>query len=175
MQSYRLVPRISAEEISNKLDQIAAQINLDYQDQSLVVIGILKGSFIFLADLIRKLSIPVELDFVRLASYGCTSETCGTVQITKDLELPIKGRHVLVVEDIVDSGITLDWFRQHLKSFEPASVRLCALINKTERRKCEVKLDYSCIHMESGFLVGYGLDYAERHRNLPGIYEVEFH
>jgi hypoxanthine phosphoribosyltransferase len=174
MQSYRLVPRISAEEISAKLDQVAAQINFDYKGQSLVVIGILKGSFIFLADLIRKLSLPVELDFVRLVSYGCTSETCGSVQITKDIELSIQGRHVLVVEDIVDSGITLEWFRHHLSRFEPASVKLCALINKTERRKCEVRLDYSCIHIEAGFLVGYGLDYSERHRNLPGIYEVEF-
>jgi hypoxanthine phosphoribosyltransferase len=174
MQSYRLIQRISAEEISAKLDQVAAQINFDYEGQSLVVIGILKGAVIFLSDLVRKLSLPVELDFVRLASYGCTSKTSGTVRITKDIELPIQDRHVLVVEDIVDSGITLEWFRRHLNCFEPASIKLCALIDKTERRQCEIQLDYSCIRMESGFLVGYGLDYSERHRNLPGIYEVEF-
>lgn len=174
MLSYRLVQRISAEEISAKVDRVAAQINLDYEGQSLVAIGILKGAFIFLGDLVRKLTVPVELDFVRLASYGDASKTSGTVRITKDIELPIQGRHVLVVEDIVDSGITLEWFRHYLNRFEPASVKLCALIDKTERRQCQIRLDYTCILMEAGFLVGYGLDYSERHRNLPGIYEVEF-
>jgi len=135
---------------------------------------VLKGAFVFLADLARRLSFPVEVDFVRLSSYGNKAESSGSVRITKDLEADIRGRHVLVVEDIVDTGITLGWFLERLRERKPESVKLCALIDKLERREVEVPIDYVGIRLESGFLVGYGLDYSERHRNLPDICEVEF-
>jgi hypoxanthine phosphoribosyltransferase len=174
MEEYRLIERVSQGELSRRLDDLAARINLDYAGKKLVVIGILKGAFIFLADLVRRVSLPVEIDFVRLASYGDGSESSGAVRITKDVELSVRGRHVLVAEDIVDTGITLNWYLDYLRNMGAQSVRVCALIDKLERRQVEVPLDYVGIRLESGFLVGYGLDYAERHRNLPGIYEVEF-
>lgn len=171
---YRLVERISPKRLGVCLDRLAESINRDYSGKSLVLIGILKGAFIFMADLARRLTMPVQLDFVRLASYGEKAETCGCVRITKEIELSIDGRHVLVVEDIVDTGITLSWYLEHLKSLCPESVRVCALIDKTERRRVEVAVDYVGMHLDSGFLVGYGLDYSEKHRNLPAIYEVKF-
>lgn len=174
MQEYDLVLRISPQEIEQQVERIAARINQDSAGQNLFVIGILKGSWMFCADLIRHLQMPVEIDFVRLASYGMETATCGEIRITKDIETPIGGRDVLVVEDIVDSGTTLAWYVDYLRKFQPASVRICALIDKYERRSVEVPLDYVCFRTEKGFLVGYGLDYAERHRNLPGIYEVQF-
>lgn len=174
MQSYRLVERISPDELQQRLNDLAARINRDYEGKSLVLVGILKGAFIFLADIARRLAFPVEIDFVRLSSYGNKAETCGCITITKDLELDVKDRHILVVEDIVDTGITLNWYLDRLKACGAASVRVCALIDKLERRKVEVPIDYVGLHLTEGFLVGYGLDYSEKHRNLPGIYEVMF-
>lgn len=174
MEKYRLVERIGPDDVTKMVSELAERINRDYEGQSLVVIGILKGSFVFMADLVRKLAPPLKLDFVRLSSYGDKAETSGLVRITKDIELPVRGSHVLVVEDIVDTGITLKWFIEYLRSREPESVRVCALIDKLERRQVEVPLDYVGISLEKGFLVGYGLDFSERHRNLPGIFEVCF-
>ncbi len=174
MKNYQLAPRFSQEELQNRLDKMAAQINRDYEGKSLVLIGILKGAFVFLADLARRITSPVEVDFVRLASYGDSDVSSGEVRITKDIEMPIEGRHVLVVEDIVDTGTTLSWYLEQLRARRPESVRVCALVDKYEQRRVEVPLDYVGIRTESGFLVGYGLDFAERHRNLPGIYEVQF-
>jgi hypoxanthine phosphoribosyltransferase len=171
---YQLVERISPERLDDCLKQLSDRINQDYDGKSLVLIGILKGAFIFMADLARRLSVPVTLDFVRLASYGEKTETCGSVRITKDIELSIQGRHVLIVEDIVDTGITLNWYLGHLKSLCPESVRVCALIDKSERRKVDIAVDYVGMSLEGGFLVGYGLDFSEKHRNLPAIYEVVF-
>ncbi|MCU0587638.1 MAG: hypoxanthine phosphoribosyltransferase [Syntrophobacteraceae bacterium] len=174
MKDYRLVARISEAEIAEQVDRLAQEINRDHGGEPLLVIGILKGAWMFLADLTRRLAMPVEVDFVRLASYGLGSETSGEVRITKDLELPVRGRHVLVVEDIVDTGLTLEWYLRHLKHLDAASVKLCAFIDKYERREAEVPLDYVGIRVPEGFLVGYGLDFAEKHRNLGAIYEVEF-
>jgi len=174
MKDYRLVPRISEAEIMEQVDRVAEEVNRDYAGQSLLLVGILKGAYVFLADLARRLTMPVEVDFVRLASYGQSSETSGEVRITKDLELPVRGRHVLVVEDIVDTGLTLDWYLRHLKHLDAASVKLCAFVDKYERREVDVPLDYVGIRVPEGFLVGYGLDFAEKHRNLGGIFEVEF-
>ena len=171
---YQLVERISSERLEVCLNNLAERINRDYAGKSLVLIGVLKGAFIFMADLARRLSVPIQLDFVRLASYGEKAETCGSVRITKDIELSIKGRHVLVVEDIVDTGITMNWYLEHLRSLCPESVRVCTLIDKMERRRVEVAVDYVGLDLDSGFLVGYGLDYSEKHRNLPAIYEVVF-
>lgn len=174
MENYQLVSLISSEQLHHRLDELAERINRDYAGEAVIVIGILKGAFVFMADLVRRLSIPVQVDFVRLASYGNSSESSGTIRITKDVELPIEGHHVLVVEDIVDTGTTLAWYLDHLKGFRPKSVKVCALIDKQERRKLDIALDYACISMDRGFLVGYGLDFSEKHRNLPGIYEVQF-
>lgn len=175
MEGYELIPRVKAEDLQKRLDELADEINRDYEGKSLMAIGILKGAFMFLADLVRRLSIPVTVDFVRLASYGDSSQTSGTIKITKDIELPIEGQNILLVEDIVDTGLTLDWYLHRLQSYRPASVKVCALIDKFERRQVEVPIDYAGIRMEKGFLVGFGLDFSEKHRNLPGIYEVRFH
>ncbi len=174
MKPYQLVPCITEAEIANRLDGLAARLNADYRGQDLLVIGILKGACIFLSDLVRRLEMPVQIDFVRLASYGQKDSSSGTVAITKDIELPVEGRHVLVVEDIVDTGLTLAWYLDYLKKLQPTSVKTCAMIDKKERREVEVVLDYVGIGVAGGFLVGYGLDFAEKHRNLPAIYEVKF-
>lgn len=174
MSDYELIPRISSEELQQRLDELALQINQDYEGESAVVIGILKGAFVFLADLVRRLVFPVEVDFVRLASYGERTETSGLIQITKDIETHLQGRNILVVEDIVDTGITLSWFLERLRNHDPRSLRVCTLVDKFERREVEVPLDYVGVRLEKGFIVGYGLDFCERHRNLPSIYEVHF-
>lgn len=174
MTDYQIVPVISSEVIQETVRDLAERINRDYDGKSLLLIGILKGAFIFLSDLARYLTIPVQIDFVRLASYGRSAETSGKVIITKDVELPVRGRHILVVEDIVDTGVTLTWYLEHISKYEPASVKVCALVDKKERRQVEISLDYIGITVEEGFLVGYGLDYSENHRNLPAICEVRF-
>jgi len=174
MENYRLVPVVSMEELEMQLEALAVQINRDYEGKNPVVVGVLKGAFVFMADLVRRLSFPLEVDFVRLASYGTESETSGVVRITKDVEIPLKGRHVLIVEDIVDTGTTLAWYIERLREQEAASVKICALIDKHERRKVPVPLEYVGISIDKGFLVGYGLDFSEKFRHLPGIFEVEF-
>lgn len=174
MAGYRLRECISSEEIGRCVAGLAERINRDYKGRKLILIGVLNGAFIFMADLARCLDLPVRVDFVRLASYGDKAQTCGTVRITKDVELALQGSHVLIVEDIVDSGITLNWLLDHISKLCPESVKICALIDKLERRVVEVPLDYVGMTLESGFLVGYGLDFAGNHRNLPAIHEVVF-
>lgn len=174
MKKYHLVELVSKQQLEACLDELASCINRDYEGESLVLIGVLKGAFIFMADLARRISVPVQMDFVRLASYGDKSETSGKVIIRKNFELPIEDRHVIVVEDIVDTGITLKWLLEHLAQSRPRSVRICALIDKNERREVEVPVDYCGMRLDKGFVVGYGLDFSERHRNLPAIHEVIF-
>jgi hypoxanthine phosphoribosyltransferase len=174
MANYKLQERISSQEISRHVDRLADRINRDYKGKKLILVGILNGAFIFLADLARRLDIPIKVDFVRLASYGDESKTCGSVRITKDVETALEGSHVLIVEDIVDSGITLSWLLNYFSKHRPESVKICALIDKLERREVAVCVDYVGITVESGFLVGYGLDFAGNHRNLPAIHEVVF-
>ena len=166
----QLIPVFSRAEIAQKIKTLARQISEDYSEKEVVVIGILKGAFIFLADLIRELTIPVEIDFVRLASYGSNTSSSGHIRITKDIELDIRGRDVLVVEDIVDSGLTIDFLLDYLKQSHPASIKVCAFIDKTERRKVQVSIDYAGHVVDHGFLVGYGLDYDDKYRALPEIY-----
>lgn len=174
MSSYKLLERVSSEQLSRCVELLAERINSDYKGKNLVLIGVLKGAFIFMADLARRLDIPVKMDFVRLASYGDKTQTCGNIRITKDVELSVQGSHVLVVEDIVDSGLTLKWLLDHVSNLCPESVKVCALLDKRERREVEVPVDYVGMTVPSGFLVGYGLDFSENHRNLPAIYEVVF-
>jgi hypoxanthine phosphoribosyltransferase len=164
---------ISREDIARRVKELAAEISRDYQGRDLVLIGVLKGAFIFLADLVRELDFPVEIDFVRLASYGGGTSPTGEVHISKDVELSLEGRDVLIVEDIMDLGFTLDFLKQHLVNHQPRSVKICVLVDKRERRKVEVPLDYVGFVVEKGFLVGYGLDCGEKLRTLPEIYALE--
>jgi hypoxanthine phosphoribosyltransferase len=167
-----MIPVLSKAEIQEKVKTLAFRISQDYAGKELVLIGILKGAFIFLADLARELTIPVEIDFVRLASYGSHTTSSGHIQITKEIELDIRDRHVLVVEDIVDSGLTIAYLLDHLKQFRPTSVRVCTLIDKNQRREVRVSTHYVGHVVEHGFLVGYGLDFDEKYRALPEIYRL---
>ncbi len=167
-----MIPVLSRAEISQKVKGLAQRISEDYTGKELVVLGVLKGCFIFLADLIREITIPVQVDFVRLASYGSNTTSSGTIRITKEAELDIRNRDVLIVEDIIDSGVTIAYLLDHLKSFSPKSVKVCAFIDKSERREVQVPIDYAGIMVEQGFLVGYGLDFDEKYRALPAIYRI---
>lgn len=163
---------ISREEIARRVQELADQISRDYRDKDLVIVGILKGAFIFMADLVRALDVPAEIDFVRLMSYGDGTTSSGQVHITKDTEITLKDRHVLIVEDIIDIGYTLHFLHQHLAAQQPLSLKICCLIDKKERRAVDVHIDYRGFSVKKGFLVGYGLDCAEKFRTLPEVYEL---
>jgi hypoxanthine phosphoribosyltransferase len=164
---------ISRDEIAKTVDRLACEIKRDYQDRQPLVIGLLKGSFVFMADLVRRLDLPLELDFVRLSSYGCARETSGKVRVVQGLQIHVKGRDILVVEDIVDTGITISFLLDYLKKKKPASLKLCALADKPSRRRVPVPVDYLGFTVPDEFVVGYGLDCDERFRNLPDIYVME--
>ena len=169
-----LIPVLKREEIEELTASVARQISSDYKGRHLVLVGVLKGAFIFLADLVRHLTIPVEVDFVRAASYGSGSTSSGKIELTGELDIDIEGKDVLVVEDIVDSGLTLTYLIDYLKKLKPETVRVCTLLDKYERRQSRVKVDYACHIVDKGFLVGYGLDYDEAYRELPEIYHLKF-
>jgi len=164
---------LSATEIHLLVIDLAQRISVDFRGRELVLIGVLKGSFIFLSDLIRQLSIPVKIDFVQTSSYGNGTASSGRIRLSKGVDLDIRGRDVLVVEDIVDTGLTIRWIVDHLRSFQPRSISVCALIDKMERRAVDVSIAYAGHAAGSGFLVGYGLDYAEQYRYLPEIYHLK--
>ncbi len=168
-----LIPFLTKEEIDSKIAVVAKKISSDYKDRDLVLIGALKGSFIFMSDLARQLTIPAKVDFIRASSYGSGTTSSGKVVITKDITLDISGKDVLIVEDIVDTGLTVSHLVEYFKSFDANSVKVCALLDKHERRDKQVDVDYSCHRLEEGFLVGYGLDYNEDYRNLPAIYHLK--
>ncbi len=171
MEKLKLV--IPKEEILRKVKEIAQKIDEDFNDEPLVFIGTLKGAFIFLSDLLRYIKNPnVEVDFVRVRSYGLADTSSGKVELTKDVEVKLEDKNVILVEDIVDTGITLSYLLEYLKSFKPAKLKICAFINKLERREKEIPIDYTGFEIEKGFLVGYGLDFAEKYRHLPEVYEV---
>lgn len=163
---------LSRAEIAEKTKALARRISQDYNDKEIIVIGILKGAFIFLSDLVRELTTPVQIDFVRLASYGAGTSSSGSIRITKEIELDIRGRHVLVVEDIIDSGLTIAYLLDYLKQYEPESIKVCSLIDKIERREVQIQVDYAGHQVHAGFLVGYGLDFDEKYRALPEIYHL---
>ena len=168
-----LVPVISKKEIDEKIAAVARQISEDYKDKDLVLIGVLKGAFIFLSDLARKLTIPAKIDFIGTSSYGSGTTSSGTIKITKDVGIDIKNKDVLIVEDIIDTGLTLAYLIDYIKSLGPATVKNCALLDKHERRETDIEPDYVCLTIAEGFLVGYGLDYDEDYRNLPAIYHLK--
>lgn len=157
------------EQLKNRVKEIARQITADYAGKEIMFIGILRGSFVFMADLCRGVELPCTLDFMSVSSYGSGTTSSGQIQIIKDLSEDITGRHVIVVEDILDSGNTLSYLLNILEHRHPASVRLCALLDKPERRVKPVELHYSGFSIPDAFVVGYGLDYAEKYRNLPYI------
>lgn len=167
-----LIPIISENEIKKRVSEIGLKISNDYKNESLVLIGILKGSYIFLADLSRKISIDHEVDFLTAASYKGTSTT-GNVILTKNINIDIENKEVLLVEDIVDTGNTISALMDYLNSFNPGSIKICSLIDKHERREVNINVTYSGFSLEKGFIVGYGLDYNEKYRNLSAIYDLK--
>ena len=165
-----LFPRAA---IQKRVQELAGQISGDYAGRELVVIGILKGAFIFMADLIREIRIPCNIDFVRVASYDASSESSGKVVMTKDIETSIKGRDILIVEDIVDTGLTLQYLVDWLKESNPHSLKICVFLDKRKRRKVSFEADYVGFTIDDGFVVGYGLDFNERYRFFPDVYVIE--
>jgi hypoxanthine phosphoribosyltransferase len=158
---------ISAEQLQAKIAELGEKITADYQGKSPLLIGVLKGAFIFMGDLARSIKLPVDFDFMAVASYGSATKTSGVVRIVKDLDIDLTGRHVIIVEDIVDSGLTLSFLRKNLMARNPASLEICALIVKKGLQRSEESFRYVGFYTAPDFLVGYGLDVAERFRNLP--------
>ncbi len=160
---------ISKEEIENKVYELAKQIEKDYEGEEIVVVGILKGASVFVSDLIRNIDLDVKIDFMSVSSYGNSTESSGTVKILKDLDMDIKDKNVLVVEDIIDSGLTLSNLVKALETRKPKSLKLCTLLDKPKRRTVDIPVDYIGFEIEDKFIVGYGIDWAEKYRNLPYI------
>ncbi|MGB5219333.1 MAG: hypoxanthine phosphoribosyltransferase [Smithella sp.] len=163
----------SRETIQKRVRELANQISEDYAGKELIMIGVLKGAFIFMADLIREISIPCRVDFARLASYGAGSESSGKVVMTKDIETSTKGKDILIVEDILDTGLTMQYFVEWLKERNPQSLKICVFLDKRKRRKVSLEADYVGFTMEDGFVVGYGLDFNEMYRFSPDIYVIK--
>lgn len=161
------------QEISAAVQRLAATISKDFGDQEVVLVSVLKGSFMFASDLLREMKGPVVVDFLRVYSYGNETTTSGKVTLTKDLETDIEGKNVVIVEDIIDSGLTLRWIRDLLLARHPRSLKICALVDKRARREVEIEGDYIGFSIDDGFIVGYGIDYRERYRNLPAIFVVK--
>ncbi|NCB92121.1 MAG: hypoxanthine phosphoribosyltransferase [Clostridia bacterium] len=164
---------ISEDKVNQKIEEIAAQISKEYEGKSVHLICILKGSVFFSCELAKRITVPVTLDFMSVSSYGDDTKSSGVVKIIKDLDEPLEGKDVLIVEDIIDSGRTLSYLIEILKKRNPASMKLCTLLDKPERRVKKVDVDYTCFNIPDEFVVGYGLDYAQKYRNLPYIGVIE--
>ena len=160
---------ITPDRLQKRIAELAAQIDTDYADRELLLVGVLKGAVMVMADLARAVRLPVRMDWMAVSSYGSGTKSSGVVRILKDLDTDITGRHVLVVEDIVDSGLTLSWLVSNLQSRQPASLKVCALLRKPAAARMEVDVTYVGFDIPNAFVIGYGLDYAERYRNLPFI------
>jgi hypoxanthine phosphoribosyltransferase len=173
MKSMEKEVLFSKEVISNRVQELADEIARDYKGRELIVIGVLKGAFVFMADLIRFLQIPCLVDFTQLASYGSGSVSSGSIVIKKDISLPIEGRDVLIVEDIVDTGLTLSFLVRTLKERSPRSLKVCVFLDKKMRRQVPFTADYTGFVIDDGFVVGYGLDFSEQARSLPDVYIIK--
>jgi hypoxanthine phosphoribosyltransferase len=160
---------IDEETLAVRVGELGAEVSADYEGRDLLLIGVLKGAVFFMADLMRHLTVPCEVDFMAISSYGDATDSSGIVRILKDLDINIEGRHVLVVEDIVDSGLTLSYLMRNLESREPATLEVCALLTKPSRREVDVPVRYVGFEIPNKFVVGYGLDFGERYRNLPYV------
>ncbi|EOS73618.1 MAG: hypoxanthine phosphoribosyltransferase [Lachnospiraceae bacterium] len=165
---------LSEEEVDSKIKEIGEQISKDYEGRQVHLVCVLKGGSFFMCELAKRITVPVSLDFMSVSSYGSDTKSSGVVRIVKDLDEPLKGKDVIVIEDIVDSGHTLSYLLEMLKNREPASLRLCTLLDKPERRVADVHVDYTGFQIPDEFVVGYGLDYDQKYRNLPYIGVVEF-
>ena len=168
-KDYQLHRLISREQIASLVEHLASRISRDYEDKELVLICVLKGAFIFLSDLVRHLRTPVVIDFIRAASYGAGMKTSGVIELTKDIEVPLENRDVLIVEDIIDTGRTLKFLKERLLLANPRSVKVCALLDKRARREVEIEADYVGKEIDDLFVVGYGIDFNDLYRNLPEI------
>jgi hypoxanthine phosphoribosyltransferase len=160
---------ITAEDLQQRIAELAARIDADYADRELLLVGVLKGAVMVMADLARAMRLPVQMDWMAISSYGSGTKSSGVVRILKDLDADITDRHVLIVEDIIDSGLTLSWLVRNLQSRGPASLKVCALLRKPGAARVEVDVAYTGFDIGNAFVIGYGLDYAERYRNLPFI------
>jgi hypoxanthine phosphoribosyltransferase len=164
---------VQPDDLQRRVRELGEEITRDYEGRDLVLVGVLKGAVFFLSDLMRHLEIPCEVDFMAVASYGSATDSSGVVRILKDLDAAIEDRDVLIVEDIVDSGLTLQYLMRSLKARQPRSLAVCALLTKPERRKVDLPIDYVGFEIENRFAIGYGLDHAERFRNLPYVAALE--
>lgn len=160
---------LSAEQIAARVKEMGRQIERDYEGKELVLLGVLKGSFLFISDLARAIDLPLAVDFIGLSSYGEATESSGVVKITSDVSRPIENKHVVIVEDIVDTGLTMRYLLDNLATRHPASVKLCTLLHKPSRARTRIRIDYLGFDIEDRFVVGYGLDAAEKYRNVPFI------
>lgn len=160
---------VTEEEIREAVASMGRRMTLEYAGKDVLLVGVLRGAIMFIVDLARAMDLPLTMDFMAVASYGASTQTSGIVRILKDLDSSIEGKHVLVVEDIIDSGLTLNYILDTLRTRNPASVRVCALLNKNERRQVDVPIDYVCFNIPDEFVVGYGLDFNQIYRNLPFI------
>jgi hypoxanthine phosphoribosyltransferase len=160
---------IDADALRARIEELGEEISREYEGRELLLIGVLKGAVFFMADLMRRVAVPCEIDFMAISSYGGQTDSSGVVRILKDLDMNIKGRHVLVVEDIIDSGLTLSYLMRNLRSREPLSLEICALMTKPSRREIDVPVRYVGFEIPNRFVIGYGLDYGERYRNLPYV------
>ena len=160
---------IDHESLQQRIRELGEELSEDYAGRDLLLVGVLKGAVFFMADLMRRISVPCEIDFMAISSYGASTDSSGIVRILKDLDINIEGRHVLIVEDIIDSGLTLSYLVRTLEAREPASLEVCALMTKPERRQIDVDVRYVGFEIPNRFVIGYGLDFAERYRNLPYV------
>lgn len=164
---------LDSQTIQKRVGELGQKISQDYAGKQLVVIGILKGAFIFMADLVRTINIPLVADFIQVSSYGSSTTSSGTIQLAKEPSTHLTGTDILLVEDIVDSGLTMKWLIDHFMSKNANSVKTCSLIDKAERREIDISIDYLGFDIPKGFLVGYGLDFNEQYRHLPGIFHIQ--
>jgi hypoxanthine phosphoribosyltransferase len=164
---------ISRLQLQAKVEELGRQLTQEFQGRQLVLLGVLNGAFIFAADLCRAIDLDLEIDFIRVTSYGASTQSSGTIRLLKEPSIDLTGKDVLLVEDIVDTGITMAWLQEHFRQSPAKSVKICSLIDKKERRTVPVDVDYIGFSLDKGFLVGYGLDCAEKYRNLPAIYALD--
>jgi hypoxanthine phosphoribosyltransferase len=160
---------IESDALQGRIAELGEEISNDYEGRDLLLVGVLKGAVFFMADLMRELTVPCEIDFMAISSYGAATDSSGVVRILKDLDINVSGRHVLVVEDIIDSGLTLSYLMRNLRARKPSSLEICALLTKPERREIDVPVRYVGFEIPNKFVIGYGLDFAERYRNLPYV------
>jgi len=168
-----LFPAFKKDDICKMVSATSQRISSDYQNRQLILIGVLNGAFVFLSDLVRNLKIPVQIDFIGVSSYGDGTSSSGAIHLTKEIGLDLQGKDVLVVEDIVDTGLTISYIANYIKKSDPESVKICTFLDKNERRETEIEIDYACFVVDKGFFVGYGLDYANDYRNLPDVYYLK--